>query len=457
MDRSIHNVPLSSSFAWLPSREVIARSRQNPVLKDEMIDTILFFLPSIPGNVIAFFPSYGFLNDCWYAWERGGQLNSVRAVKEVFKEESGMGNDDFNAIVKSLKRASYGRGAVCRGKASEGIDFSDSMCRCVMITGVPYPPFTDRKVQMRRQYLDEKAKQQDIYNERARAALAAGQRSIPRYYPDLPLASVAGMQARTVSGGEWYAISAHRAVNQSVGRAIRHKGDYGLILLMDERFASASSVEHLSKWMQPFYREMKDPRSLLRDVEDFFALNNKQNPGPKKEERVLDEVPTFHSFAERLKVSQEERVKEAPKANLNTGLWKKLRASKEKVEGLSQEMPEKKKITGARSIDSDSDEEAISKRLQEKKEQFCSRLKKELKPAPEMHTPPAKGIKRFFHSEEVKKPRQSESGVLTFSPSPSPSPSPSVKRNLFGVKRKSWRVCEKNDNDVIRTRAGKSH
>ena len=30
--------------------------------------------------------------------------------------------------------------AVCRGKASEGMDFSDDQCRVVIVTGVPYAP-----------------------------------------------------------------------------------------------------------------------------------------------------------------------------------------------------------------------------------------------------------------------------------------------------------------------------
>ena len=440
---------------------VMGRSRQNPLLKDEMIDTILYFLPSIPGNVIAFFPSYGYLNDCWYEWERNGQMNSVRAIKEVFKEDAGMTNENFTMIVKSLKQASYGRGAVlfavCRGKASEGIDFSDAMCRCVIITGVPYPPFTDKKVQMRRQYLDAKSKQQDVFNERTRKAYASGNQRVPRAYPDLPLASANNLSSKPMSGNEWYAISAHRAVNQSVGRAIRHKDDYGLILLMDERFTSPSSVEHLSKWMQPFYRPMENTKKLLTEVEEFFRLNAKIAPPPKREVVEETDSSAYHSFSERLRVSQEEKPKEAPKASLNVGLWKKLKASKMKLGSLSQEPKEvvEKKASVVRSLDSDSEDEAALQRKKERREQFCSQLKTELKPAPERTTPPAKGIKRYFHSDEVKRPIQTESGALKFDASEHSS----ARRNLFGVKRKSW-VClwkRKYDNDVIRTRAGKSH
>ena len=33
--------------------------------------------------------------------------------------------------------------AVCRGKISEGLDFSDDAARCVILVGIPYPTFFD--------------------------------------------------------------------------------------------------------------------------------------------------------------------------------------------------------------------------------------------------------------------------------------------------------------------------
>ena len=47
---------------------------------------------------------------------------------------------------------------VCRGKLSEGIDFSDEAARCVIVFGIPYPNFTDVRVVIKRQYLDERHK-----------------------------------------------------------------------------------------------------------------------------------------------------------------------------------------------------------------------------------------------------------------------------------------------------------
>ena len=45
---------------------------------------------------------------------------------------------------------------VCRGKLSEGIDFSDDAARCVIMVGIPYPNMSDPYVIMKQHYLDSK-------------------------------------------------------------------------------------------------------------------------------------------------------------------------------------------------------------------------------------------------------------------------------------------------------------
>lgn len=43
---------------------------------------------------------------------------------------------------------------VCRGRISEGLDFSDNAARCVMIVGIPYPMVADPKIILKKHYLD---------------------------------------------------------------------------------------------------------------------------------------------------------------------------------------------------------------------------------------------------------------------------------------------------------------
>lgn len=53
-----------------------------------------------------------------------------------------------------------------------------------------------------------------------------------------------------LSGDEWYFLEATRAVNQAIGRVIRHKDDYGAILLCDNRFNQQRQKNQLSSWIQ---------------------------------------------------------------------------------------------------------------------------------------------------------------------------------------------------------------
>lgn len=46
--------------------------------------------------------------------------------------------------------------AVCRGKVSEGLDFSDRFGRAVFIVGIPYPSFVDIKIKLKKEFLDKK-------------------------------------------------------------------------------------------------------------------------------------------------------------------------------------------------------------------------------------------------------------------------------------------------------------
>ena len=50
--------------------------------------------------------------------------------------------------------------AVCRGRISEGLDFSDNAARAVIIVGIPYPQMVDPKIILKKEYLDEKIKMQ---------------------------------------------------------------------------------------------------------------------------------------------------------------------------------------------------------------------------------------------------------------------------------------------------------
>lgn len=52
------------------------------------------------------------------------------------------------------------------------------------------------------------------------------------------------------AGREFYENACMRAVNQSIGRAIRHREDYAAIILLDQRYASHKIQRKLPGWIQ---------------------------------------------------------------------------------------------------------------------------------------------------------------------------------------------------------------
>lgn len=81
--------------------------------------------------------------------------------------------------------------------------------------------------------------------------------------------------AKGLSGRQWYRQQASRAVNQAVGRVIRHKQDFGAILLCDVRFTYPDAVQQLPSWMKQYVKVYKDFGSVQRDLIHFFRTADK--------------------------------------------------------------------------------------------------------------------------------------------------------------------------------------
>lgn len=78
-----------------------------------------------------------------------------------------------------------------------------------------------------------------------------------------------------MTADEWYLLQATRALNQSVGRVIRHKDDYGAILLCDQRFQGLSFKTALSSWIQPHMKKQSSFGSMIRELRHFFVTAEK--------------------------------------------------------------------------------------------------------------------------------------------------------------------------------------
>lgn len=71
-------------------------------------------------------------------------------------------------------------------------------------------------------------------------------------------------------GEEWYSLEATRAVNQAIGRVIRHRNDYGAILLLDSRFNNHRVKGQMSKWLRDHIKVPNRFGELMRDIKLFF-------------------------------------------------------------------------------------------------------------------------------------------------------------------------------------------
>lgn len=78
-----------------------------------------------------------------------------------------------------------------------------------------------------------------------------------------------------LSGRQWYRQQASRAVNQAVGRVIRHKQDFGAILLCDTRFTYPDALQQLPCWMRPYVKVYNEFGLVQRDLIHFFRTADK--------------------------------------------------------------------------------------------------------------------------------------------------------------------------------------
>jgi Fanconi anemia group J protein len=57
-----------------------------------------------------------------------------------------------------------------------------------------------------------------------------------------------------VNGEQWYTTQAYRALNQALGRCLRHRADWGALVMVDDRFlptgGQAGNSKKISKWVR---------------------------------------------------------------------------------------------------------------------------------------------------------------------------------------------------------------
>lgn len=208
----------------------------------ELAVTIQNLCSIVPGGIVCFFTSYDNLNRFHSYANEKKIIAAIKQKKEVFLEPREASKIDiilerYGNVIKETKNRSYGQtGAiifsVIGGKLSEGMNFSDDLGRCVIVCGLPYP----NKFNIE---LIEKMK-----------------------FMSKTISSSAGV--------EYYENLCMKAVNQSIGRSIRHVNDYAAVLLLDKRYHKTKISTSLPPWIQCCLKEFHTYREAHAQVTKFF-------------------------------------------------------------------------------------------------------------------------------------------------------------------------------------------
>uniref|UniRef100_A0A453EZH5 Regulator of telomere elongation helicase 1 homolog n=1 Tax=Aegilops tauschii subsp. strangulata TaxID=200361 RepID=A0A453EZH5_AEGTS len=235
--------PLNSSY----------RTRETVKYKQELGTVIVNFARIVPDGLLVFFPSYSMMDKCIDYWKNRNHEHSVddstiwqRMCKHKQpviepRQSSNFPNaiEDYAAKLRDPSTSGAIFFAVCRGKVSEGLDFADRAGRAVIVTGMPFSTPTDPKVRLKREYLDKQAKPSN-------------------------------KNPKALTGEEWYVQQAARAVNQAVGRVIRHRHDYGAIIYCDERFVWPNYQSQMSYWLKPYIKCYSKYGEVVQTLTRFF-------------------------------------------------------------------------------------------------------------------------------------------------------------------------------------------
>ncbi|KHJ40591.1 hypothetical protein D918_09366 [Trichuris suis] len=91
--------------------------------------------------------------------------------------------------------------------------------------------------------------------------------------------------AKNVDGETWYVLEAVRAVNQAIGRVIRHKEDFGAVILADCRF-SDWPLDRFPRWLRSSVTSTRHFGEIVGALSGFFKRHSQTVRLPTKREIV---------------------------------------------------------------------------------------------------------------------------------------------------------------------------
>ncbi|THG97757.1 hypothetical protein EW026_g4301 [Hermanssonia centrifuga] len=218
--------------------------RNDPAVVRNFGSILIEYSKIVPDGIVAFFPSYLYMESIVAAWNDMGILNEVWKHKLIFVETPDA-NETSIALENYRRACDNGRGAVllsvARGKVSEGIDFDHNYGRAVIMFGVPYQYTESRILKARLEYL------RDAYR---------------------------------IRESEFLGFDAMRNAAQCVGRVLRGKTDWGLMIFADKRFARADKRAKLPRWINQYITDTASNLStdMALTLSKLFMRTISQNP-----------------------------------------------------------------------------------------------------------------------------------------------------------------------------------
>eukprot|EP00898_Chlorokybus_atmophyticus_P001467 jgi/Chlat1/2320/Chrsp17S00174 len=173
----------------------------------------------VPDGIVCFFVSYSYMDSIISQWNDIGVLQDIMRNKLIFIETQDVVETSL-ALDNYRRACDCGRGAVffsvARGKVAEGIDFDKHYGRLVVMFGVPFQYTLSRILRARLEYL------RDTFQ---------------------------------IKENDFLAFDAIRQAAQCMGRVIRSKADYGMMIFADKRYNRADKRNKLPQWISSHLKD----------------------------------------------------------------------------------------------------------------------------------------------------------------------------------------------------------
>ena len=277
----IHNKNLSFNFEY--------NNRNNTNTMVFLGITILNLCKAVnSGGILVYFTSFKYLNECYDFWGENNIISKISKIKTIFFDNKE--NKNIVTDYKNRKDKNSILFSVFRGNSSEGIDFKDDYGRMVICVGVPYANIVEERIQLKKKYLDK------IHKENLGNGL---------------------------TGKKWYINDAISNVNQTLGRVIRHKNDYGVLICIDERYEVYYKNKLFSKWI-------RDKCDIVNSLDDNFIISLKKfyekqekKFNSEKNENIIIKKNNFQVKDERDENENITNIKEKKHESIFDNIFKK--------------------------------------------------------------------------------------------------------------------------------------